>query len=113
MKRRAIGKTGKPGSSRQKEILGWRGGRRWEKLRIQAIRPPWRMFLAKRRFRKEDLTPNFEKVSYPGELDQELKHRYRDQWRNCSKGRLNSPNAQICWKCGEPIQKKEERKVSV
>jgi hypothetical protein len=48
MKRGAIGKIGKPGNSRQKEMI--------------------------------------------------------QQWRECSKGHLNSPNAQICWKCGEPIR---------
>lgn len=59
--------------------------------------------MPKRRSEEEPLHP-----SYPGELDNNITAMYREQWQKCPKGHLNSPNAHICWKCGEPILKKRE-----
>jgi ribosomal protein L40E len=35
-----------------------------------------------------------------GEMDQELRRKYRGRWLVCPKGHLNSPMAKECAKCG-------------
>lgn len=42
---------------------------------------------------------------FAGKLDQRLRKKYGDQWIPCPKGHLNSPNAEVCWKCGRPIER--------
>jgi ribosomal protein L40E len=37
-------------------------------------------------------------------IDEALMLKYRWAMKLCSKGHFNSPNAKVCWKCGEPLK---------
>ena len=40
----------------------------------------------------------------PKNLDEEASVHYQHyKWKKCSHGHLNSPSAQVCWKCGEKL----------
>jgi hypothetical protein len=34
-----------------------------------------------------------------------LRQKHVGEWIRCSHGHLNSPNADICWKCEEPLER--------
>jgi ribosomal protein L40E len=49
-------------------------------------------------------------MSKYGEMDKNLRNRYRGHWLVCPKGHLNSPNAKMCDKCGSTNLVKEDRR---
>jgi ribosomal protein L32 len=40
-----------------------------------------------------------------GSVDKDLKAKIAARMKRCSRNHLNSPSAQACWKCGEPLLK--------